>query len=431
MNKWIKYFLIANSLLWGVFVRAQIKVLTWDECVSITKERNPELKAAYENLKAMEQLEKAAYGNFLPTITGNLEYTKSDSRFGGSTLGAGSINRGELYSANIKGQWNLFSGLQDLGRIKQAEANTKTQRATLQTVEAKISYELKTSYQGLAFAKSYLTLTEEIVKRRLENLRLVELRFESGLENKGSVLLSEANYEQAKYDNLQAKNAKRVASVSLARILGLDEFTDFDIEGEVLVKDISVDEVVDFKSSVTSNPEVSIAQGKEEAAKEAITISRANFFPKLNLVGSAGRSEDGFFPDDNRMWSFGLNLSVPLFAGGQNYFSIKSTASMWAVANKTFENTKRSVLARLEQTFAAYKESIVKLNVDKGYREATEVRAEISRKRYNNGLMTFDAWNIIEDDLIQRQKTYLNSRRERVTAEAQYEQVMGLGVFRD
>lgn len=407
----------------------QVKALTWQECVQIATDQNPELKAAYENVRAAEAMEKAAYGPFLPQISGSLSYTKSDRRFGGSTLGAGSINRGELYSANINGQWNLFSGFQDLSRMKQAEANTKGKRAELRLVKARISYELKEAYQGLMYSKSYLKLTQEIIQRREENLRLVELRFESGLENKGSVLLSKANYEQAKYDNLQAHNAQKVARVQLARILGWDEVQEFDVVDEIPVDDSRADLQPHFKDTLIENPEVVLALTKEQAANEGVSIARATFIPKLNVTGSVGNSEDEFFPNENRMWSFGINLTVPLFAGGQNYFGVKNASALWAVANKSLENTKRAVLSKIEQAFASYKEAIVKLKVDKSYREATQVRAEISRKRYNNGLITFDAWNIIEDDLIQRQKAYLNSVRTRVFSEAAYDQALGQGVI--
>jgi hypothetical protein len=48
---------------------------------------------------------------------------------------------------------------------------------------------------------------------------------------------------------------------------------------------------------------------------------------------------------------------------------------------------------------------------------------------YNNGLITFTDWDIIENDLILRQKSLLQTERDRVVAEAAWEQVQGLGVI--
>jgi hypothetical protein len=43
--------------------------------------------------------------------------------------------------------------------------------------------------------------------------------------------------------------------------------------------------------------------------------------------------------------------------------------------------------------------------------------------------MTFEDWDIIENDLIQRLKTFLQSQRDRVIAEASWELAQGKGVI--
>ena len=69
------------------------------------------------------------------------------------------------------------------------------------------------------------------------------------------------------------------------------------------------------------------------------------------------------------------------------------------------------------------------MKVDSAYVEAAEAREKISRQKYNNGLSTFDEWDLIESDLIKRQKSLLLSERDRVVAEAAWEQVQGKGVL--
>jgi hypothetical protein len=43
--------------------------------------------------------------------------------------------------------------------------------------------------------------------------------------------------------------------------------------------------------------------------------------------------------------------------------------------------------------------------------------------------MTFEDWDLIETDLINRQKTELQARRDVVLAEAAFEQAQGKSVF--
>ena len=75
-------------------------------------------------------------------------------------------------------------------------------------------------------------------------------------------------------------------------------------------------------------------------------------------------------------------------------------------------------------------ESIEKLKVDQSFLEAALKRSEIARSKYNNGLMTFEDWDLIENDLIARETAVLQSQKDRATAEAAWQQAQGQGVFR-
>src|SRR5207245_1811706 len=109
------------------------------------------------------------------------------------------------YTATLSGSENLFNGMQDLGKVRQAEFNSASAKATLDADRAKISFDLKSAYQGMIYAKEYEQFTAEIIKRREANLNMVKLLFQSGQENKGSLLLSQAYLEQAKYEEMQSR----------------------------------------------------------------------------------------------------------------------------------------------------------------------------------------------------------------------------------
>jgi outer membrane protein TolC len=61
--------------------------------------------------------------------------------------------------------------------------------------------------------------------------------------------------------------------------------------------------------------------------------------------------------------------------------------------------------------------------------EAAKLRAEIARRKYNNGLLIFDDWIIIENDYVTYSKNYLFTKRDRVIAEANWEYAQGEGVI--
>ena len=75
------------------------------------------------------------------------------------------------------------------------------------------------------------------------------------------------------------------------------------------------------------------------------------------------------------------------------------------------------------------RQAIERLKVDESFRAAAIARAEIARRKYNNGLLSFEDWDIIENDLIFRQKNYLSSLQTRVTSEAAWERDRGTGAI--
>ena len=125
----------------------------------------------------------------------------------------------------------------------------------------------------------------------------------------------------------------------------------------------------------------------------------------------------------------GVNITIPIFSGGRDYNATRGSAASLTAAGLNRESTERQLLVSLRQAYAGYVAAVEKLKVDAAYIEAAEARAQIARSKYNNGLMTFDDWDRIEGDLILRQKTWLASLRDRIVAEAAWEQIQGKGVI--
>jgi outer membrane protein TolC len=320
----------------------------------------------------------------------------------------------------------LFSGFQDHGKWTQAKASTRAARLSLQILKARISYDLKSAFQGVQYATEYVNLTDDIIHRREENLSMVRLRFQSGRENKGSELLSQAYLNQSRYDNLQARNALNVARAQLARALGADSGAALDVKGEIPLHEPPSP---DFKKLAPRTPDYLQAEAQEDAAEAGVTIARSGFFPSLSVIGSVGDQGKSFYPNERDKWSVGVNLTLPLFNGGKDYYTTRAATEARGAADFTRLNSLHAALAKLEQGFAGYTEAVSKLAVDESFKQAAMVRAEIARKKYGNGLLSFEEWDIIENDLIARQKTFLLSRRDRVIAEAGWEQAQGQGVI--
>ncbi|MBP9673580.1 MAG: TolC family protein [Bacteriovoracaceae bacterium] len=416
----MKIFYSLLFIFFSLTLSAKIP-LSWEQAVTMAENSNAELKSAHSNLNASEFQLGIPRSTFLPQLSFDLSYDRKDQTT--NTLNSSY----DLFSSSLNLNQNLFAGFQDIEKIKQAKLNIKISQAQLQSTKAQISFNLKNAFENFTYAKDYLELTEEIIRRREGNLSLVELSFKSGRENKGSFFLSQAYLEQAKYDNLQAKNALRISLAKLGQALGIDNSSEYDIQGNIPTQE--PDQLPLFTDIAKNTPEYQKSLWQEEFAKAQITIARSAFFPSLDLTGSLTRSDQNFYPNQDRYWSMGLNISLPFFSGGKDYFTTKSAVQNWSASENQKINLSRQIISQLEQVYATYLEAVAKFKVDSSFKQAATARAEISRTRYNNGLLTFEDWDVIENDLISRQKNYLLSKRDRVITEAGWEQVQGKGVF--
>ena len=391
---------------------------TWEGSVRQAAAVNPDLRVARDNLRAAEMDERGAGSGFLPTLSGNATRLETSSNTTTTTTPDS--------SAALTASQNLFAGFRDQASVAQARANRAVAEANLRTARARLSFDLKSAFAALRTAGDALVLSTDIVRRREQNLRLVELRYESGRENKGSLFLSQATLSQARFESLQAEQALRVAQAQFARVLGRDNPQTMRLTGEVPI--IAPPAQVDFAQAVKETPDQQRALAQVEAAKAGVDIASSTFWPSLDLSGTASRTGDDWQLDDRRN-SVSLSLTVPIFSGGKDYYGVRSAGAKESAAEATREGLIRQLRAQLEQAYAGYVQAVAKLSVDEDFLKAASARAEIARSKYSNGLMSFEDWDIIENDLINRQKAVLQSRRDRVTAEAAWEQALGNGAI--
>ena len=400
-------------------------VLSFQQCVELAKKNNANIQSAEETLQAKGYQVRGTRGSYFPQISANLSYLQTGPSSG--TLSPTTLTSN---TATLNASQNLFNGFADVAKVTQAQEEVASASAALQVVKANVSYDLKTTFANLLYAKEAQKLSKDFLKRREDNLRMVELRYQNGRENKGSLLLSQAYLAQAKVDLLKSQNVRNISQSDFYRVMGIDEDSTLEISGELPLQDPSnmADGSIDFKKMVLSLPQHQQLQAQVRSAEAARDIARSGFLPSLNLTGSMGKVDDHFFPERDR-WTVGATLSWSLFGGGKDYFASQSSTAIYYSLQKSLTHLQRDQVAVLKKSYVAFVEAVADLKVSEAFLAAAKSRAEIARAKYNNGLMTFDEWDIIENDLINKSKSYLQARRQRIFAEAAWEQAQGIGVI--
>ncbi|WP_246838567.1 TolC family protein [Leptospira levettii] len=444
--KFVWYFL-SFSLVFRFVISAQVtKPIQLKDLWQKAVQFNPDylsVKADYE--KAFYENEKS-YAGYLPTVNVLASARQSSANFSGSgtvndPLISGGVNSSNTqtqqtntgesrptavnrYSVGLSTNQNLFSGFRDKSGIEKTEALLQAAKQTLNDSRLKICFELKSAYSQTLYAKELYQLSLKIKERRIKNRDLVKLRYEVGREHKGSFLLSESFVKQSEYEVSFAERLFQTNWKEIERIIATPVEVSLDVPLiSEPIAEIKISEK-EKSSLLDAHPSIMAEQSKVRAAQANIGIAEAGFYPDLNLSATVTRQDDVWLPKP-RNYSFGINLTYPLFNGGRDYYNVKIAKSEYEKSIHTRDSKKNLLTFSLEQSYLNFKNASEQLLVLTEFYKASDTRATIARAQYSNGLISFENWDIIENDLINREKNLLVGKRDLGLAEATYLRNLG------
>jgi len=413
MLKNIFLFIILFILTLTFNVQAE-EMLTWKDCAYEALKMHPELAATREKIKEAKEDKSIAQSSMLPQIETTASGSKSKS--------AGK-NSADKFTYELSGSQLLFDGFKTSYEVSAASRKLKSVFYNYDVVSSNVRLRLRTAFVELLRAHELLAITKDIATRRKQNLELVSLRYDAGREHKGALLLAEADLSQALLDITEAKRNIMLSESRLIKELGRSNFSPLSIEGSLDVI-FSDREKPNFEQLSEENPFLKELIAKKEEAKFSIKSREADFYPKVYATGSLGRTGSEFLPEDNQ-WSGGASISFPLFEGGRRLSQLKKSKSTFRQKEEDLRSGRDGVIYTLRETWIALQDSIDTVDVRKKFLNASRERAKIARAQYANGLISFDNWIIIEDDLVNDKKFYLDSKAEALISEAYWIQAKG------
>ena len=298
--------------------------------------------------------------NDLPTINGQAEYSRQSqssprvetpfgSTGGRQTTDSYSVNLGlASYELDF---WGRIDSLKD-----QALQRFLSTTAAKDSIQISLISNIAQSYANLSYSLAQLKLAEATVESRERSLFIAQERFKAGIDPKLPSLQSAAALESARLAVLRAQSSILTSRNALQFLLGAPVPTE--LIPAPAVSNITNHEV--FSAGLPSEllryrPDVLQAEYDLKAAGANIAVARAAYFPTISLASSVGVRSDGLsdlFDNDAVGWSFGPNISVPIFDAGR------------LDANYDVAKVER------EQTLASYERSI-----QTAFREVSDVLA--------------------------------------------------------
>ncbi|OHD70941.1 MAG: hypothetical protein A2W19_08215 [Spirochaetes bacterium RBG_16_49_21] len=417
--------------------------LSWRECVRLAKDKNPQLVSAQQVIRQNKAAKGITRSGYLPQISANLgaEVSRQEGGLSAGELavysaagvGASQLlrqgvsttsNKVEKYSYGVSGTQMLFDGLKTIYDVNSAQSLVEYAQYQYAYTSSQLRHDLRLAFVQLLKAQESIVISKEITARWKKNRELVLMRYKAGREHRGSLMSAEANLAQAHYRLLQAERSITAAQRGLLRQMGFYSFTSVRAGGTLRGAIQHDRNKPDFNNIVDAHPLVLQIVKRKESARYTEKSQIAGLSPVISATGSIGKSDDKFLPK-NTNWSAGVQATLPLFDGGNRYYNIEKARAAHRQLKADELNTREQVILALEQKWIDWQNAIDLVGVQRKFLAAAEERSRIAEAEYSLGLVLFDNWIIIEDDLAQKKLAYLDARANELNAEAEWIQAKG------
>ena len=408
------------------------KLWTLEECVNRALNENISIKQAELDYLDSEISRKTAIGNFLPNLNIGSSHSWNIGLNQNITTGLLENITTQFSSMNLNMNIDILNGLKNIKQLHLANLSILANQYQLADMQENISLLVANSFLQILFNKEILKVQKlqlEISKE--EVLRANEL-VNNGVIPRGDLYEFEANLSSVEKTLIDAENSLKLAKMSLAQVLLIEDYENFDIVDKDYKLEIS--NILDkspneiFAYAVENKNEIKIAETNLQIAKKSLELNKSFLQPRLSAFYSlstriaysdrlVGTGDFSYIPigiventnqrvlsavqntkiippksfsdqfDINKGQNYGLSLSIPVFNG----FSVRSNVNRSKVNIQRSENLLFQTKLDLENTInQAYNDAIGSLKAYQASKKSFSSRKlsfEYAQEKLNLGVL--------------------------------------------
>ena len=436
--------LVVAATLWAGTTEAQAlpDTLTLGTALELAENYNPALRRAVVQADASGADVRAGFGAFLPSLNANLGFSgsRTSTSTGTDTTGQNielpqpvTFNNSNS-NQSLSGSWTLFNGFENVNNYKASRAGADATAAGVDVSGTAVAAEVTRRFFDALQARRLIEVEEALLNVSRRQLDATERLFRVAARTEVDVLGAQVQLAQQEQALQRALGDAVKTRVSLAEQIGIDDWSAFEVAGELPAQIdpslLDVDSLVGV--AMQSNPRIAQRQAEAAQADYRATATKGRRWPVLTATGSIGRSEGqrsygalfDFNPTDNSV-SFGLNVRWPLFTGFQTSQAITQASASAAVAYETL----REETLRLEREVRNAHTDLVtayrRLVLAERSVELSRRRLSMAQEQYELGTIGFTDFQQIVTQSSQEARAWLQAQLEYARAGVTLQELLG------
>ena len=439
-------------------VSAQGTVYTLEECVLVALEKNISIKQSELDLEGASIDKDDAIGNFMPRLSLQSQHIWNNGLSQNITNGLieNLTTQFSSFGGNIG--VTVFNGRQNINQLSRANLSIIARQYQLDDMKDDISLFVANAYLQVMFNKELAQVQLFQLELTQEDLERTKARIEAGVLTKADIYEIEANLASQEQALIQADNNYRLSRISLAQLLLITDYENFNIAAEdfdIPFSDVLMQKPKDiFEKALTLRNDIKLGVANIEVAKKDIDIAKGALMPSLSAffnyntrisysdrfteTGNVIESPIGFVKNDGSLvvtqfpersvagalpfatqfgqndgQSYGLSLNIPVFSGLSIRNNIKRRKLNLERIENQFEQTKLDLENTINQ---AYNNTEGALK----FYEAAEKTVRARKEAFEMAQNRFEAGVMNSFDFIQAKQRYQISSSDIIRAKFDY-----------
>jgi multidrug efflux system outer membrane protein len=283
------------------------------------------------------------------------------------------------------------------GRVRRSvEASTaqyEASQAEMQNVLLTLQTDVTRNYFNLRSLDAQLDLLRRTIELRSRNLQLVTSLFNNGQVGRLDVATAETELANAQAETAALKRQRTTTEHALAVLVG-EPAANFTLPLPPPNLEVRPPGIAAGLPSalLERRPDIAAAERQMIAANARIGIAKAAFFPAVSLTGSAGYASNELsrlFEWDNRTWSLGPFVTLPVFDAGSNRAKLTQAEAAWQESVASYRQQVLIAFREVEDSLADIRILAEQAEAQQRALTAARKAAELSGKRYRAGLVSY------------------------------------------
>ena len=412
-------------------------ILTLEKSINIALEQNPFHLASEEKVTAAESKVRESAAAFFPSLNSQGYATLSEKLFSlefPSMIPGGPPQKLELdftrdYQVSLALSIPIFTGGRLISGYKSAKYNLQSAQEGVRQSRHMTIFNTKRLFYGCLLAEEFVKVAEDAVDLAEKLHKNIRSQYEVGMASKFDLLRSEVQVANLRPQLIQARNSLNIMYLSLKNLLGIDQDTEIEIQGQLEYQDYSPELEKNLILAAQKRPEINQILFQKKMAVEMLKTIRASRLPSIAISGTYNFWSDKLnFNKDFWQDYYTVNLvfSLPIFNG----LSISAQEAQAKAAIKELYLTTQGLEDSIE---FEVRQSILKINEAKESLLSQEKNVEQAEESLRNANLSFDEGmvtildvNQAQNALIQAKTNYSQALYDYMVAVAELNKAVGL-----